>query len=438
MSESTPMEVSQSTPSFDPSHLRELLKVYYKRLFPHRLFYKWLTYGYSEANIFSHREISFTLANDIYMRYLSFENRSEFEKEIVGKLPEKIDIGAVYSVRPKDRITVPAIVPVQRELVFDIDMTDYDSVRTCCGGASVCEKCWKFMAIACQVVDATLQEDFGFEHILWVFSGRRGIHCWVCDSTARKLADEARAAVANYINILVPAGMGVEAGLDRVQLGNKMHHSVKRSHKIIEPYFHQVILEDQKLFDTNEGLKKLLSLIPDPEMRKEAEKVLKPFQGDSKKIWDTFCRHFEYIRTSGKGSASRKAKFIIEEVQLALLYPRLDINVSKKMNHLLKAPFCIHPKSGKVCVPFRASKVFDFNPVTVPTINLLMEEINTFDKENSDQTENLDDKAQIQDIKKTSMYKGIKIFEEFLRKLEESLKDKGPLTILKSQEKMDF
>lgn len=390
----------------------------------------------ADPHIFSNREISFTLANDIYIRYLSFENRAEFEKEIQTKLPEKIDIGAVYDVRPRDRLTTPVMTPVQRELVFDIDMTDYDNVRTCCGGASVCEKCWKFMAIACNVIDTTLREDFGFEHLLWVFSGRRGIHCWVCDPIARKLTDVGRGAVAEYMNILT--GVGPEANLARVQIGNKMHHSVKRSFKIIEPFFAKVILEDQKLFDTSDGMKKLLSLIPDAEMRKEAEKSIKPAQGDSKKVWDAFCRHFEYVRTSGKGTASRKAKFIIEEVQLALIYPRLDIHVSKGMKHLLKAPFCIHPKSGKVCVPFRPSKVSDFNPDTVPTINLLMDEINAFDKENSEQGENIDDRTKIQDIKKTSMYKGIKIFEEFLRKLEDTWKDKGMTALKDSDNKMEF
>ena len=46
------------------------------------------------------------------------------------------------------------------------------------------------------------------------------------------------------------------------------------------------------------------------------------------------------------------------DILFAFAYPRLDVEVSRKMNHLLKAPFCVHPKTGKVSCPVTATQPY--------------------------------------------------------------------------------
>lgn len=51
------------------------------------------------------------------------------------------------------------------------------------------------------------------------------------------------------------------------------------------------------------------------------------------------------------------------EILFTYAYPRLDVEVSKHMNHLLKAPFCVHPKTGRLCVPIDPATAEDFDPL---------------------------------------------------------------------------
>ena len=188
----------------------ELLRMYYARLFPFELLHSWLAYDPCQQHgwIFSQREFSMTIeptpGEEIYLRYQSFKDQQELTNAILKRRPTKIDLGAVFSHPPKDHKTLQKgkLVPVQRELVFDIDLTDYDDIRHCgCSGAKICPKCWTFMTMAVEVLEEGLRADFGFDHVAWFYSGRRGVHAWVCDETARTLTNEARNAVATYFEV---------------------------------------------------------------------------------------------------------------------------------------------------------------------------------------------------------------------------------------------
>lgn len=64
------------------------------------------------------------------------------------------------------------------------------------------------MGVAVRVLDSVLRTSFGFQQLMFVYSGRRGVHCWVCDDEARTLTDEARSAVVSYISVLMAASRG--------------------------------------------------------------------------------------------------------------------------------------------------------------------------------------------------------------------------------------
>ena len=70
--------------------------------------------------------------------------------------------------------------------------------------------------------------------------------------------------------------------------------------------------------------------------------------------------------------AYKRIKHLKEEIILTFLYPRLDAHVSTDIGHLLKSPFCVHPKTGKVCVPFKTENLNTFDPFSSPSLKELV------------------------------------------------------------------
>ncbi|XP_067832612.1 DNA primase small subunit isoform X2 [Heptranchias perlo] len=398
---------------YEASELPDLLPIYYRRLFPYPQYFRWLNYGGVHKNYFQNREFSFTLKDDIYVRYQSFNNQNELEKEMQKMVPYKIDIGAVYSHKPSQHNSVKSGIfqPEAKELVFDIDMTDYDDVRTCCSSADICHKCWTLMTIAIKILDRALEEDFGFQHRLWVYSGRRGVHCWVCDENARKLSQAARSAVAEYLSV-------VKGGTDtikKVHLTHPIHPSIEEAINVINRYFKDYAVDKQDIFGSKETWQKVLALAPD-EFREG-------LQIDFVKARNSAQRWELLHRTLTKNMNT----YHLKEIMLQYCYPRLDVNVSKGVNHLLKSPFSVHPKTGRISVPMDVKTLDKFDPFSVPTISSLCQELDkkTEAEQENTSTENGEEpemKRRTRDYKKTSLLGPIKIFEQFLDKMEQSRK----------------
>ena len=210
------------------------------------------------------------------------------------------------------------------------------------------------------------------------------------DSKARKLGAAARGAVAEYLQLVNSS--------KRVQLRQNAHPSIESALKIIRNEFRTLCLKDQDMMGSKENYEKVLAMLPKDEFRQEIRKQFEANPSWSgEKRWD-----YMYSYLSGLKSAAMSR--LGDEIMLQLSYPRLDINVSKGLNHLLKSPFCVHPKTGRVCVPIDASKADLFNPENAPTLEQLAKEMDEHGTESNISKE----------WKKTSMREPMRVFEEFL------------------------
>lgn len=102
--------------------------------------------------------------------------------------------------------------------------------------------CWGFLNVAAKLLTDIMREDFDFENCMWVFSGRRGVHCWVSDPEARNMTNEMRTAVTSYLMLNV----GNENS-GKLRLDFPLHPNLKRSFKFLEKYFEEMIIDEQNL-----------------------------------------------------------------------------------------------------------------------------------------------------------------------------------------------
>lgn len=151
------------------------------------------------------------------------------------------------------------------------------------------------------------------------------------------------------------------------------------------------ILPQQRWLEDPVQADRLLALVPDEEMtsrlrsawaRDNKRRAVAKAAGEAVDLgaedvnvarWHELKR--AVAKATGRQGASFEMRKCLDSIIFAFSYPRLDVEVSKHMNHLLKAPFCVHPKTGRVCVPIDAANAEEFDPLQVPTVASLLNEL---------------------------------------------------------------
>ena len=362
LSQTTPYSsLSCKLPSIDYSKTSfdQQLLLYYSHFFPFDLLHRWLSYG--DESTFQNREFAFWNSSNFFIRYQCFDNEEHF-KEILSHpiqtrdgptVIERMEVGPIYRKPPSQHMT-PGVIPVLREFVIDIDMNDYNNARTCCQNADVCSHCWVFMIIAVKVIDILLRNQFGFTRLLWVFSGRRGIHCWVCDDHAKRLSQEDRASIIN--------AMSKPAAPFSPQI-----HDIYNN--ILTRYFETRVLPEQKLLNNPGICEAILNKLP-----KSVSTALREAWIDDN---HDSCYRWTQLKKSYAASQLKCFYTKIQEIVVEYTYPRFDVKVSEDLNHLLKSPFCVHPKSKFVSIPIDPICCDDFDPSkTAPSLEGLVKQNN--------------------------------------------------------------
>lgn len=215
---------------------------------------------------------------------------------------------------------------VENYVRFDIDLNEFTSIRDRCGCGSLkmcCELCWLLAKSAMRVLEY-LCKRFGLNDYMFVFSGGRGVHCWVftTDCHIRRSLIHAVQSISSL------RGFSTETGRFVNTEKNTIYDSC------IVPYYDQFITESRN------------------------------------------HHHHGTTRYNDGCSSSSQSMEMDENVEHSFetiandFAIKIDEPVSNNVRHLLKSPFCIHLETGYVCVPIPLSDIDHFSIANVPRLSL--------------------------------------------------------------------
>lgn len=321
------------------------IQYYYSHFFPYSWFGQWLLTNSKYP--LSQREFSYS--EDMRNRYKTVENMEQLKQYLVHYCPNKLDIGPVYNRSPIQRNDVNldtqqkvAFFEEEKELVFDVDITDYDKQfsRSCCEPKSMCAKCWPLMICAYRILKYFIIEEFNYQQYIAVFSGRRGFHLWISDEAVKQYTTMQRT------NLLQ------EVTFDYSKLSHPTFQYIYTEYLL--PCFEDMVIK-QGYFDSQDKCLQICNQCDmDASTRDKLMNVLME-EKENNQRW----KYFKQFMLHGTNNTDGLLTIAFQKLIFNRIYPKLDEAVTKQMIHLLKAPYSIHPANGNICVHISETSTFE-------------------------------------------------------------------------------
>jgi predicted DNA primase small subunit len=300
------------------------------------------------------RTMALSFDNGHYARNLHIQCFEDFKTTIMKRKPSQIHFDSLFIKDENGDIE-----GTRRELVFDLDLTDF--VRFCeCGKQSkACSTCWLHIEGAALFIRHILVDCLGIEdkHLLWVLSGKKGIHCIVNDARFMRMSSIQLANLHTFMSRQAWNEMDICLFIKTTSLTLMQH---------LREFFRQQCVMKRDLMRTEKFKTFILKKIKTSQIYRSVYNALETAWA---KLDATSLSQWEALENleKNKGFVVLLTDFII----VSIYYPVIDkgpMGVNK--SHLFKAPFSIHVSTKKIALPVTLETLWLRDDLPENTISL--------------------------------------------------------------------
>lgn len=265
-------------------------------------------------------------------------------------------------------------IPICKELVFDLDVHDFDRFCACVEKEEsididsnpkktnttqtkiLCHHCWLHIEGAYFIMQFILTQLFGYNsaNILYVFSGGKGIHCFVNDHRAMSLSEEQRYFMYDTIHIGSGKNPKDEESVDNDLCNWIIKYATPELSATLENLFMTHVIANRNLFVKCKAfrkwfLDKLCRYYPSTYSNMIKTQAWQDLTTESSILWE-LLKMFEIYDFHANITMVKPSLFIIYR----LYYPIVDKG-PLAMTHSIKLPFSIHTTTKNIALPFTQS-----------------------------------------------------------------------------------